>query len=83
MVKKILFKTFITIIGLPILVIGIVLIPLPGPGLLVTLLGLFILSFAYDSVKVHLEKYKKELMKIINKAKEKQKDINKKIDGKK
>ena len=83
MVKKILFKTFITIIGLPILVIGIVLIPLPGPGLLVTLLGLFILSFAYDSVKVHLEKYKKELMKTINKAKEKQKDINKKIDGKK
>lgn len=83
MVKKILFKTFITIIGLPILVIGIILIPLPGPGLLVTLLGLFILSFAYDSVKVHLEKYKKELMKIINKAKEKQKDINKKIDGKK
>ena len=83
MVKKILFKTFITIIGLPVLVIGIILIPLPGPGLLVTLLGLFILSFAYDSVKVYLEKYKKELMKIINKAKEKQKDINKKIDGKK
>lgn len=70
--KIIIKKIGISLIGVPILILGIILIPLPGPGILVTLLGLYILSFAFESLKPHLEKYKKMAMNIIDKAKEKQ-----------
>lgn len=80
--KKILFRSFIAIIGFPILAIGIVLIPLPGPGLLLCFLGLFILSLAFDSAKTQLETYKSKIKEIINKTKEKQERINRKIDRK-
>lgn len=65
-------KIIISVIGFPILIIGIILIPLPGPGILVTLLGLFILSFAFESVKPHLEKYKNVVKRIISEARKKQ-----------
>lgn len=81
--KTILFKIIISIIGVPVLVVGIILIPLPGPGILVTLLGLYILSFAFESVKVHLETYKNKIKDIYKKAKAKQNSINEKIDSKK
>ena len=65
-------KIIISLVGFPVLIIGIILIPLPGPGIIVTFLGLFILSFAFDSLKPHLEKYKKMINTIYLKAKAKE-----------
>lgn len=50
-------KIISTLIGLPVLMIGIILIPLPGPGVLITILGLFILSFGFETVKKPLDRY--------------------------
>lgn len=55
--RKLILQVICLALGLPILVLGIVLIPLPGPGVLVTILGLFILSYGFDSVKQPLERY--------------------------
>jgi uncharacterized protein (TIGR02611 family) len=51
--------------------LGIILIPLPGPGILVVLLGLFILSLEFEWAKNYLEKGKTIHHKAIEKAKAK------------
>lgn len=56
-------------IGVPLLIIGIILIPLPGPGLLTCFLALFILSLAFERPKKHFEKSKAALRKIYEEAK--------------
>lgn len=56
-------------IGLPLLVIGIILIPLPGPGLLVSFISLFVLSWGFDSAKHHLERIKAIFRKLYDEAK--------------
>ncbi len=66
------------VIGLPVLVLGIILIPLPGPGILVSFLGLYILSSEFDAAKPYRDKIKKKLQKLINTAKTKQEEIDKK-----
>lgn len=71
-VGKIIKKIIISVVGFPVVIIGIILIPLPGPGILVTLFGLFILSFAFESMKPHLEKYKNMVKKVVLDAKQKQ-----------
>lgn len=60
------------LIGLPIIVLGIILIPLPGPGLLVSLLGLLILSLEFDWAKRPADQMKQALKDILEKAKAKQ-----------
>jgi len=57
-------KTLVVIVSLPIFILGLILIPLPGPGLLVCLLALFILSLEFDFAKVYVERIKAELKKI-------------------
>jgi uncharacterized protein (TIGR02611 family) len=57
-------KIVVLVIGVPLFVIGIILIPLPGPGLLVCFLALFIISLEYDFAKPHVERIKQELKKI-------------------
>jgi uncharacterized protein (TIGR02611 family) len=64
-VKKIIFG----VIGFPLLALGVILIPLPGPGLIVCFLALFILSFAFDFAHSYLDKIKKEFKKIYAQAK--------------
>lgn len=44
-------KLVVALIGLPVLLVGIVLIPLPGPGVLISLLGLIILSLEFEWAK--------------------------------
>lgn len=66
-------KLVIAIVGFPILLLGIVLIPLPGPGLLVSLLGLIILSTEFDWAKGPTDKAKAALKSLIDKAKASQK----------
>ena len=63
-------KVLISAIGYPLILLGIVLIPLPGPGLLISLLGLFILSYEFDWAKKRKQQAQHELEKIIKKAKE-------------
>ncbi len=55
-------------VGLPVTVAGLVLIPLPGPGVLLTLIGLWILSFGFDSVKRPLDTFKQKLVAIYHQA---------------
>jgi len=62
-------KVAVLIIGIPILIIGIILIPLPGPGLLVCFFGLFILSFEFEFAEKHLQKVKSGLRKIYEESK--------------
>lgn len=58
------------VIGVPLLVIGLILIPLPGPGLLVSFTALFILSLAFETPKKYLERLKEAFRKIYATAKE-------------
>lgn len=74
---KILRKIVIGAIGFPLLIIGIILIPLPGPGLLVCFVALLILSLEFEWTRPYIDKIKTEFKKIMNKAKERQEKINK------
>ncbi len=64
-------------IGLPLLVVGIILVPLPGPGILVMLIALTVLSFEFDQAKGPLDKAKATLKKIYEKSKERADRISK------
>ncbi len=77
-VVKAVRKVVVALIGFPVLVIGIILIPLPGPGILICLLALFILSLEFDWARPYLKKAKSELDKVIQKAKSRQENIDKK-----
>lgn len=68
--RKLLVQIITLIIGLPLLIIGIILIPLPGPGLVVCFVALFILSFGFDWSKKYLEDIKTAFRTIYEKAKE-------------
>lgn len=77
---KLLRMAFSIIVGIPIIVIGIILIPLPGPGLLITFLGLFVLSIGFDSVKPYFENAKAALVKLWQAAKERGEAVEKKLN---
>ena len=57
------------LIGVPLLIVGIILIPLPGPGLVICFAALFILASEFEWAKPHLERAKAEARKIIDKSK--------------
>lgn len=71
---KLLKKTVFGLVGLLILVIGIILLPLPGPGLLVCLLGLLVLSLEFEWAKSHRDNLKGRFEKIWQDYKDKIKD---------
>lgn len=64
-------KLVIALIGFPIIVVGIILIPLPGPGILICLLGLIILSLEFDWAKRYADKAKGYLRKLLENGKAK------------
>jgi tellurite resistance protein TerC len=73
-----LLRKFIAlIIGLPILIVGIILVPLPGPGLVICFLGLFILSLEFSFAKRYLDKVKDAFRKIYREAKDRADKIEK------
>lgn len=74
---KLLRKIVVGAIGFPLLVIGVILIPLPGPGLVVCFLALLILSLEFEFVGPHLQKAKAGLKKIYDTAKARADKINK------
>ncbi|MEK7095730.1 MAG: PGPGW domain-containing protein [Patescibacteria group bacterium] len=61
-------KLVVSTIGFSVLVLGIILIPLPGPGILVSILGLIILSWEYAWAERHLNRAKSVYRKSIDKA---------------
>jgi uncharacterized protein (TIGR02611 family) len=65
-------------IGVPLLIVGIVLIPLPGPGILICFIALLILSWGFDSAKVYVDKCKAIFAEIYRRAKEQADKIEKK-----
>lgn len=64
-------KIIALLIGIPVLILGIILIPLPGPGLLVTFAGLFILSLEFEFAAHHKNNVQKQLKSILDNTKEK------------
>lgn len=65
----------ISTFGFGLLALGIVLIPLPGPGILVAILGLLILSWEFAWAKRHLERAKVIHRKITKKTKAAKKSL--------
>ncbi len=57
------------IIGFPVLILGLILIPLPGPGILVTLAGLFILAIEFEWAKKHHQRIRDQFKKLIKMSK--------------
>jgi uncharacterized protein (TIGR02611 family) len=57
------------LVGLPLLVVGIILIPIPGPGLLVCFLALLVLSWGFEGAKKHLESTKAVFRRLYREAK--------------
>ncbi len=73
-------KGIVAAIGIPLLIFGIILIPLPGPGLIVCFVAFFILSLEFDWAHKHLEKAKHQIKKIYDDTKARQQRILDKID---
>jgi tellurite resistance protein TerC/cation:H+ antiporter len=69
-------KIVVALVGFLTLLIGIVLLALPGPGIVVIILGLFILSTEFEWAKDYLEKAKSAQKKAIEKAKAKKNNKN-------
>ncbi|MDB5170200.1 MAG: Protein of unknown function, transrane [Candidatus Saccharibacteria bacterium] len=61
---KVARKIGVAIIGFPILLAGIAMLVLPGPGLLVVLLGLLIISWEFEWAKNYVEKVRTQLNKV-------------------
>ncbi len=66
---RLLRRIAIATIGFSVLVVGLILIPLPGPGLLVTVAGLFILSLEFAWAEKHVQRVKTAQKKVIDAAK--------------
>jgi hypothetical protein len=67
-------------IGGPIFVVGIILIPLPGPGVLITIIGLYILSKGFPVMEKKLDNYKHIIVDIYKGLKAKEAAFLKKHD---
>ena len=77
---KALRKILVALIGFPLLGIGIVLIPLPGPGVLVSLLAFFILSLEFEWADKYFQRAKQVIVGIYKKAKEQADKTAEKLD---
>lgn len=67
--KKLLRKIGVSLIGVPLLVVGIILIPAPGPGLLICFLAFGILSLEFDWAGRYFARAKRQLIEIYKAAK--------------
>jgi len=62
-------KLIVGLVGFPLLIFGIILIPLPGPGLIVSFLALGVLSTEFKWANKYLDTTVLEIKKIYNTAK--------------
>jgi len=65
---KALRKVIVGLIGFPLLVLGIILVPLPGPGFLVMLIALVILSAEFEWAGKQADRVKAKLKDIYDKS---------------
>ena len=70
---KALRKIIVGIVGAVVVVVGIILLAIPGPGLVTIALGLVILSTEFEWAERHLKNVKKRISSVYDKAKNKQK----------
>ena len=73
-------KVVVALVGVPLFVVGIILIPLPGPGLLICFAALFILSLEFEWAEPHRRRAQAELKKIIDKSQARSDKIKDKAD---
>ena len=66
-------KLGVAILGLVVFIIGLILIPLPGPGILVCIVGLTILSLEFEWALRHKKRAQGHLIKVLEKSLAKQK----------
>ncbi len=59
-------KVGVLLVGIPVLALGIALVPLPGPGTLVILAGLAILSLEFDWADRLAQRIKDGFMSLIH-----------------
>ena len=71
-------KAVIGTVGTLVLIIGIILIPLPGPGFLVVFAGIFILSLEFAWFEQHVERSKKLAKKVVQPQKRQEPQTKKK-----
>ena len=74
---KILRKVLVVLISLPLFTLGIVLIPLPGPGLLLCFIALVILSLEFDTAKQYRDKIFAKLKGMLQASRENSQKIKK------
>lgn len=70
-VKKSARKIAVAIAGFVVLIAGIIMLVVPGPGILVIILGLLILSTEYEWAKGYLDRAKAAQKKALEKAQRK------------
>jgi uncharacterized protein (TIGR02611 family) len=70
-VKKAARKIAVALVGFPLLILGVILIPLPGPGLLVCAAALVILALEFDWADRHLQIVRDKLKKLVEMSKPK------------
>lgn len=68
--KKIAKRIAVGLIGFPLFAAGIILIPLPGPGLLLSFVALFILSTEFSWATKRFKAIKAKIRQIYKEAKE-------------
>jgi hypothetical protein len=68
---RLLRKIIVLALGVPLLLLGIGLIPVPGPGLLVCLVAFAVLSIEFSWARTGLRKSKDALMAIVRSQNEK------------
>ena len=68
MIKRMLRKTGIAIAGVVLLIIGVILLALPGPGLATIALGLFVLSLEFDWADKYFKRFEGEFKKLRSKS---------------
>lgn len=62
-------KLAVAVVGTLLVIIGIILVPLPGPGFLVIFAGIFVLSLEFVWFEQHVERTKKLAKKAVPKKK--------------
>lgn len=69
-------KVGVALVGFPVIVAGVAMLVLPGPGLLVILLGLLIISWEFDWAKRYVDKVRAQLDKVAEAARRDKTDKN-------
>lgn len=72
---KIVRQIIVLVLGIPVIIVGIILLPLPGPGWVVILAGLYIISREFAWAKKYIDYIEAKLRLIARKVKEKHKEL--------